>query len=303
MTRWPRRLVRKGKVRAEMSRMWCGWGWCTHVKEVVEASTIDVNIGAVEDAQGPGLNAAGSHIAVREDRIGARCSVHLECIRARLEVRGLGLHMSRIDVRSTIELILVEDVVLGRRAVQPHGALRLHEKAAAGVDVDLCLPRIIPAGNLRIDIVVRRPHPDIFKVARGRAGDVHQHVRAHACFPDLAAQLGADVDLHVGARRSAHPEMAVPHPGGTLRVLRHVPLHQDGARGGTLDGEQDVRYLHGRKVARPAEPVGNVMQWSERIHDRNHRWADQTRFVVEAGILTAPQHWGCSHSGRRRLRP
>lgn len=69
--------------------------------------------------------------------------------RSDLVVGRFGLDHAHEDVGGVDYLVLVQNGVFGGGAVEPDGAGALDEKAAADVDVDLCLSRRVEVLNTK----------------------------------------------------------------------------------------------------------------------------------------------------------
>lgn len=94
---------------------------------------------------------------VTEGRVGRE---RRERVRVRLEIGRLGLKLRRVHVLGAGELVVVQRVVLHRRAVQPHGAgRRLDQQPAARIDVGLRVGLVVdvvvggPAGRIRVSLL------------------------------------------------------------------------------------------------------------------------------------------------------
>ena len=76
-----------------------------------------------------------------------------------LHVRRLGLDEAGVNILRVMEVVVVQPVMLEAGAHEPGAIDRLDEKAASGGDD---LRRVVVA--VAVDVVVRRPAPDVFDV-------------------------------------------------------------------------------------------------------------------------------------------
>ena len=89
-------------------------------------------------------------------------------------------------VLRAVEVVLVQDVVLGRSADHPDGTSGLGEDTAAGVDGDAALLGIV-------EVVVSVPNPGSLEVGGRLGGEVQREVRRVALL--VLATRRAVVDL------------------------------------------------------------------------------------------------------------
>ncbi|SPQ23429.1 8bdce749-e62e-4af3-8c1f-5a9c97833852 [Thermothielavioides terrestris] len=264
------------------------------VEEAVQAGAVDQHVRAVDDAQAPAGIAGRKHrVAVRRVRRERQVRP-----RVRLVVRRLGLHLAHEHVARAGELVLVQLVVLGAGADQPHPARRaLHQQPAPGVHADLLVVGAV------LDVVVRHPHPRVLHVhARRRPRQVHAQERGHAPRRHVVrrghrrvGRLGAVGQLQVGPGKAADAHVHVPQARRRRRRRREVVLEQDsprlraargqdrvgpldparlagradlhdglGARGGAEEGAG--REDHGERLAEDARAGGDPHRLGDQVH-------------------------------------
>ena len=115
----------------------------------------------------------------------------------------------RPHILGLVQLILVEDSVLGPGAVEPRRLLGFDQHATGAEDADLRLGGVGLAVKHVVIVVVGNPGPNILKVPRGLASDMKQHRGAITAL--LLTLLGARRKVKISAFTTANPDMGIPH--------------------------------------------------------------------------------------------
>jgi hypothetical protein len=190
---------------------------------------MDDDIFGVDDAKTPG-ELARIVSTVPKLRIGRELSnVRLEGLGGgwvRLVVRTLRLYMAEEDVLCLVELILVENCVLRAGPVEPGRPLRLDQQRPPGVEADLVRGRIPLRISLFIvvarpgqrslvrwdlDLLIRKPHPDVLEVTGGFRSHVHQERCTDALW--TVSSLWAGREIEIGTFGAADANVGIPHCG------------------------------------------------------------------------------------------
>jgi len=218
------------------------------VEEAVHAGRVDEHVARVPDAHAPGVLAGDGGVGLLADGEGGVVvvGVELEGFRGErdgLHVGGLGLHEAAEEGTGVLELVVVEDGVLGGSTPEPGRAGRLNEDTTAAVDGDL--PR-----RVGVEIVVCNPEPGVLAVdTLGAASCVEHEEDTLALLLGVVALGGWAVSrFELGAEGASNADVRIPHAGLAL-LGSQVPLDHDSATIGTLSLEDNVADLDSALIA------------------------------------------------------
>lgn len=255
------------------------------VKEGVQTTTKDVDIGRVHHTETPststvggGTIAAGREVGIKVALIDGEGS---GSIGVTLHVSSLSLDNGHPHVAGIGDLVVVHLRVLRGSSPEPDGVLRLEKDTTAVVDVNL---RVV----LEVKLVVGNPEPTVLDVDGSSLGGVEQEESTLAVSVGLVGAvgvLGTSVGLQSGTSRATNAEVDIPETGGTSRRSSEVPLHHDGTRSSTLGlddqvGELDIANIASLTNLEDGLGVGLVVEGSAVSHEKRPHLTDNLDLLV-----------------------